>query len=496
LESEARREGEQEGQQIVAGFQENPYIRNLARNPLMLSAICLVNYFEGGHLPEDRSLLYRLCVEGLLHNWDQRRGIHSEFSFDEKLRSCREVALAMQLENQAELDADRVQQIFSDVLGSLERAAKLLEYIRYRTGLLLERRPNIFGFAHLTFQEYLAARAIYEGNRLSVDTDQLVQEHTDGRWKEVIALYCGLAPLPVSKSLIEQLLDQADTVPLNEVLLESYFSSGSEILQDEELRQSVIKKLLTSRKFTPHSTKPSIEILCKFSRNEVRNIANSLVGIQENDACFSGACWWFTNHPEELDVLMLTERLLSTQTNGSMLSGESLFLLAQTEPVMLLSEVVNNLDMQVMVELNALASKYAGYSSYHVFPCSLAEIVFAGLTFSQNVVSLKSLEVHTLLQMVLRTLLLSNERNFVTLHTLPTFLKDHFSQKDKAYALLKMHEFQALLQQLIIELKREENDENSRRKNGVVAESLTDWVNGVDDRIYSSIVNIETERSK
>jgi hypothetical protein len=252
LESEARREGEQEGQQIVAGFQENPYIRNLARNPLMLSAICLVNYFEGGRLPEDRSLLYRLCVEGLLHNWDQRRGIHSEFSFDEKLRSCREVALAMQLENQAELDADRVQQIFSDVLGSSGRAAKLLEYIRYRTGLLLERRPNIFGFAHLTFQEYLAARAVYEGNRLSVDTDQLVQEHTDGRWKEVIALYCGLAPLPVSKSLIEQLLDQTDTVPLNEVLSESYFSSGSEILQDEELRQSVMRKLLNSRKFTHH----------------------------------------------------------------------------------------------------------------------------------------------------------------------------------------------------------------------------------------------------
>ena len=55
LEAEARREGEQDGDKIVEGFQEHPYISDLARNPLMLSAICLVNYFEGGRLPDDRA---------------------------------------------------------------------------------------------------------------------------------------------------------------------------------------------------------------------------------------------------------------------------------------------------------------------------------------------------------------------------------------------------------------------------------------------------------
>jgi NACalpha-BTF3-like transcription factor len=47
-EVEARHEGAMDGEHIVEGFQEHPYIRDLARNPLMLSAICLVNYFEGG----------------------------------------------------------------------------------------------------------------------------------------------------------------------------------------------------------------------------------------------------------------------------------------------------------------------------------------------------------------------------------------------------------------------------------------------------------------
>jgi len=90
---EARREGERDADTILAGFKDNPYIDNLARNPLMLSAVCLVNYFERGRLPEDRALLYKLCVEGLLHHWDQRRGIQSAFGLDEKLRACRELAV-------------------------------------------------------------------------------------------------------------------------------------------------------------------------------------------------------------------------------------------------------------------------------------------------------------------------------------------------------------------------------------------------------------------
>src|SRR5262249_43342140 len=83
-ETEARRKGEEEGGAMVWGFRDYPAIRNLARNPLMLSAICLVNYFERGRLPEDRVVLYRLSVEGLLHYWDSRRGIRSEFGLEEK----------------------------------------------------------------------------------------------------------------------------------------------------------------------------------------------------------------------------------------------------------------------------------------------------------------------------------------------------------------------------------------------------------------------------
>ncbi len=242
-EEEARREGAEDGKQIVAGFKGHPYISNLARNPLMLSAICLVNYFEGGQLPKDCAVLYRLCVEGLLHHWDQRRGIHSEFGLEEKLRTCREVALAMQADDRAEYEADKVQKIFVGVLGDDVRTRKLLEHIRYRTGLLLERRPAIFAFAHLTFQKYLAARAVHEGNRLGIDAKRLVHEHGDGRWNEVIALYCGLAPAPVARAMIERLICQPDSLSLSTVLAEAYLSVGPELSQDTEFRRRVLERI-------------------------------------------------------------------------------------------------------------------------------------------------------------------------------------------------------------------------------------------------------------
>lgn len=103
-EGEARKEGIREGDAIVDTIVDRPYVRDLAHNPLMLSAVCLVRYFEGGQLPKDRAVLYRMCVEGLLHHWDARRGISSQYAMEEKLHACREVALAMQSDDRAEYE--------------------------------------------------------------------------------------------------------------------------------------------------------------------------------------------------------------------------------------------------------------------------------------------------------------------------------------------------------------------------------------------------------
>ena len=359
-EAEARREGKSDGVRIFDGFQGHSYIRNLARNPLMLSAICLVNYFEGGRLPEDRALLYRLCVEGLLHNWDQRRGISSEFGFDEKLRTCREVALAMQADDRAECDADRVQEIFATVLGDPERASRLLEHIRYRTGLLLERRPDVFGFAHLTFQEYLAARAVHEGNRLGVDAEQLVREHNYGRWKEVIALYCGLATTPAARDLVESLIVQSDTESLSDVLTEAYFSAGSELAQDLDLRQRVLKRVAIA------PCEALVTSLARFPEEEVAPVANALIGRTESRIEPSESYWWLLTYPKWLEMPTLMERLQAWKSISSIQVTELVLLLHRFAPDENLAEIAKILD------LYSSAASFLSYSSQ-------AEIALEGL---------------------------------------------------------------------------------------------------------------------
>lgn len=301
-EEEARREGHTEGEQIFQDFQEHPYIKNLARNPLMLSAICLVNYFERGKLPQDRALLYKLCVEGLLHHWDQRRGIHSDFGLEEKLRACREVAIAMQKDDRAEYEATRVQKIFRVVLGDTARGERLFEHIRYRTGLLLERRAGFYAFAHLTFQEYLAALAVYEGNRSGVDAAQLVREHNDGRWGEVIALYCGLAAAPAARSMLEQLICQPNTDELAEVLAEAYFSSGAQLTQNKQLKRKIMERVAVA---------PIHDQLAlgRFAPTEVAAIANSSIGRMEGNHSYSNSSSWLHSNPKFVDETILLKRI-------------------------------------------------------------------------------------------------------------------------------------------------------------------------------------------
>jgi hypothetical protein len=293
--AEARREGAADGTRIVSGFEGHPHIKSLARNPLMLSAICLVNYFEGGQLPKDRAVLYRLCVEGLLHNWDQRRGILSEFAFEEKLRAVREVALQMQASGLAEFELTKVQEAFSVVLKDERRAASLLEHIRYRTGLLLERRSGVFAFAHLTFQEFLAARAIYEGNQSGIEIMHLIQEHSDARWQEVIALYCGIAPAPEARRTIEALIGANAGAGL---LDEAYFSAGPEVAQDPLLRYDVMKAVARA------DSTPATRF--NFAEEEFAPIANEIVGQSDR---WGAAYAWLLFHPERIDARLIVERI-------------------------------------------------------------------------------------------------------------------------------------------------------------------------------------------
>jgi hypothetical protein len=296
---EARRDGERAGDAMFASFNEHAQIRHLARTPLMLTAICLVNHYEGGTLPDDRAILYRLCVEGLLHNWDQRRGIESGFSLEEKLRACRELALKMQIESLAELPGPEVHAVFTRELGDAIKATALLESIRLRAGVLIERRPETFAFAHLTFQEYLAALAIHHGGDGALTPAELVNQCADPRWREVIPLYCGATTRNGAKWLLEELVTKPENDELSYLLCEAWGTASRELGRDSRLHDRLAKRVL---ELPQASVRTSV-----FDKQRFARLANDAIGRAGEKVTI--AYQWLSDNAILIDWNTIVERL-------------------------------------------------------------------------------------------------------------------------------------------------------------------------------------------
>lgn len=177
-----------------------PELRVLAPNPLLLTMMVLL-HSSWGRLPEDQVQLYDEIVELLLARWEQSR-LGREALTRARL-SPRDLRFALEEvaytahgrqpagEGTAELAEPLLRQVLKDYVDDdWNRAGDVIRYIHERAGLLLERKPGVYTFPHLTLQEYLA------GCHLSVQTDfptravDLLQQD-ETRWREPFLLAVG-----------------------------------------------------------------------------------------------------------------------------------------------------------------------------------------------------------------------------------------------------------------------------------------------------------------
>lgn len=270
---EADQAGQNAATQLVSSVEQNPYVRRLATNPLLLSTLCLVQRFEGGELPNRRALLYERCVEGLLFHWDHKRklpeAILGRLPLERRLLLLRRAALAMQQQGVAEIDQPKLLDIFAQAfaeVGEALEAEDVLDNIRDRSGLLVERRPGIYGFSHLAFQEYLTAQAVFKADDPKCSRLFLFSKRLDPQWKEVISLYAGMANRNSVKAFIASLIEMGET--------ESILLSGECLATATEMavetRQSVLGKIFS----LPYAAHNEVgKLLCVLDRRDVHAAA-------------------------------------------------------------------------------------------------------------------------------------------------------------------------------------------------------------------------------
>ena len=147
-----------------------PDLARLAPSPLLLTVMALVHTHKGG-LPDARAQLYEDTVDLLLWRWEQVKA-GSERSLLRDLldqadakdvdlkRALWALAFEAHRDGGASDDADsladiaehRLVKVFAGLhpTGSKDWAEALVEVVRSRAGLLIERTPEIFSFPHRT----------------------------------------------------------------------------------------------------------------------------------------------------------------------------------------------------------------------------------------------------------------------------------------------------------------------------------------------------------
>ncbi len=183
---------------LLAALHARPNIRRLARNTVMLTALAVVHWNEK-RLPEQRAELYESILGWLARSRDQRPGRTPP---DRTLEILRELALAMQLHTdgrQVQVPrrwaAERIAGAFGDPGNHtvVDRAERFLEEEEIDSGIVVARGHDI-RFWHLTFQEYLAARAV--GGRGEAEQRALLLEPPRRFyapvWREVVLLLGGV----------------------------------------------------------------------------------------------------------------------------------------------------------------------------------------------------------------------------------------------------------------------------------------------------------------
>jgi len=218
-----------DAEDLAATIARSDRIKLLAINPLLLTTLFLVKRWVGS-LPTRRAVLYGKAVEVLLMTWNTEG--HEPIPEEEALPQLCYVASSMMIDGVQKISRPRLAALLQEartalptelgyVKGTVDEFIHRVEdrsSLLMMTGLDVEdgRLVEFFEFRHLTFQEFLTARAMVEGwhlGRKEKDTLASVLDpyFEEEAWREVIPLAAVLGG-KAAEALIQRLTEELNGI--------------------------------------------------------------------------------------------------------------------------------------------------------------------------------------------------------------------------------------------------------------------------------------------
>ena len=218
----------EDAQSLSSMIIKDSKIRILATNPLLLTTLLFVKRWVG-YLPTKRSILYQEMIKLLLATWNVEG--HEQLDIDETEPQLAYVAFWMMQKGTQSITADELKTCLAaarkqmpDILNYTKISIpNFIKRVESRSSLLImsghQQTINglipVYEFLHLSFQEYLTAKAIVENYLPESEIDKtylnIIEPYlTAQNWKEVIPLIAVLLKRQ-SKTLIEYLINIINT---------------------------------------------------------------------------------------------------------------------------------------------------------------------------------------------------------------------------------------------------------------------------------------------
>lgn len=212
-------------------------LATMAVNPLLLTMIATVHR-RGNVLPGKRVELYKEICQVLLERRQRAKNIPDTLTATQKQTVLQELALGLMQMKTRDFKLPKgislIRNKLATVAGSQVKPEEFFQQIRDISGLLVEKEVNEYEFAHLSFQEYLAAVQIKE----SIKEEILIQNIDSSWWAETIRLYAGQSN---ASNLIRTVLVMSS--PSVEAMTLAYDCLEEGLIVDEDVRQQMEERL-------------------------------------------------------------------------------------------------------------------------------------------------------------------------------------------------------------------------------------------------------------